>query len=148
MTLVKFKNRPADKLFNNFMDDFFTPFSSMLKDDFVTANFKQFAPVNVIEKEGGYEVEVVAPGMEKEDFKISMDKNLLTITGEKKETAENNNKKYTRREYKYQSFTRSFTIDETIDTEKIDAKYVNGVLTLNLPKKPEVKASAKEINVQ
>ncbi|MBD0366160.1 MAG: Hsp20/alpha crystallin family protein, partial [Flavisolibacter sp.] len=68
--------------------------------------------------------------------------------GEKKETAENNNKKYTRREYKYQSFTRSFTIDETIDTEKIDAKYVNGVLTLNLPKKPEVKASAKEINVQ
>ncbi|MBD0287639.1 MAG: Hsp20/alpha crystallin family protein [Flavisolibacter sp.] len=148
MTLVKFKNRPADKLFNNFMDDFFTPFPSMLKDNLVAANFKQFAPMNVIEKEGGYEVEVVAPGMEKEDFKISMDKNLLTITGEKKETAENNNKKYTRREYKYQSFTRSFTIDETIDTEKIDAKYVNGVLTLNLPKKPEVKASAKEINVQ
>ena len=84
MSLVKFRKSPVQKSFNNFMDDFFTPFSSLLKDDFVTANFKQFAPVNVKEVEGGYKLEEVAPGMKKEAFKISLDRNLLTITAEKK----------------------------------------------------------------
>ena len=148
MTLVKIKNRPTTQSFNNLMIDFFSPFSSILKDDFVTAGFKQFVPVNVKETEGGYELEVVAPGIGKENFKISLDKNLLTIAAEKKNEAENKSEKRLRDEYKYQSFKRVFTVDDTVDTEKIDAKYVNGILTLNLPKKVEVKASAKEINVQ
>ena len=148
MILVKIKNRPTTQSFNNLMIDFFSPFSSILKDDFVTAGFKQFVPVNVKETEGGYELEVVAPGIAKENFKISLDKNLLTIAAEKKNDAENKSEKRLRDEYKYQSFKRVFTVDDTVDTEKIDAKYVNGILTLNLPKKAEVKASAKEINVQ
>ena len=148
MTLVKIKNRPTTQSFNNLMIDFFNPFSSILKDDFVTAGFKQFVPVNVKETEGGYELEVVAPGIGKENFKISLDNNLLTIEAEKKNEAENKSEKRLRDEYKYQYFKRVFTVDDTVDTEKIDAKYVNGILTLNLPKKAEVKASAKEINVK
>ena len=70
MTLIKFKNRSEARTFNNLMNDFFEPFSSMLKDDFVTTNFKQFAPINVIELEDGYKMEIVAPGLEKEDLNL------------------------------------------------------------------------------
>ena len=93
-------------------------------------------------------MEVVAPGFQKEDFKINLDNNTLTISSEKKEETENKDEKYIRKEYKHQSFKRSFTIDETIDAENIAAKYVNGILTLNLAKKQEVKPSIKEISIQ
>jgi HSP20 family protein len=93
-------------------------------------------------------LEVVAPGFQKEDFKINLDNNTLTISAEKKEETENQNEKFIRKEYKQQSFKRSFTIDENVDAENISAKYVNGVLTLNLAKKQEVKPSVKEISIQ
>ena len=148
MTLVNFRNRPVEKNFNNVMDTFFNGFPSVFRDDFATPNFKQFAPVNVKEVENGYQLEIVAPGLEKEDFKIEMDKNILTVSAEKKAETEAKAEKHLRREYKYQSFKRSFTIDENIAAENIDAKYVNGVLLLTLPKKAEVKAAAKQISVQ
>ena len=93
-------------------------------------------------------LEVIAPGFQKEDFKINLDNNTLTISAEKKEEKENQNEKFIRKEYKQQSFKRSFTIDENIDAENISAKYVNGVLTLNLAKKQEVKPQIKEISIQ
>ena len=95
-----------------------------------------------------YQLEVVAPGFEKNDFNINLEKNILTVSAERKNETENKDEKQVRKEYGYHSFKRSFTIDEKIDTEKIEAKYVNGVLTLNLPRKEEVKASAKEIAVK
>ncbi|HEY1113997.1 MAG TPA: Hsp20/alpha crystallin family protein [Chitinophagaceae bacterium] len=147
MTLVKFKQRPVNGDFNNLMDDFFAPFSSILGNDVATSTRPPFVPVNITEAEGGYTLEVVAPGLEKEDFKISLDKNLLTIAAEKKEEGEFTGKSI-RKEYKFQSFNRSFTIDEKIDGEAISAKYVNGVLTLNLPRKAEVKEATKQINIQ
>ncbi len=73
---------------------------------------------------------------------------MLTISAEKKNEVKDENEKQIRSEYSYRSFNRSFTLDEKIDAEKIEAKYLNGVLTLNLPKKAEVKASAKEISIQ
>jgi HSP20 family protein len=148
MTLVKFQNRPLNKSFNNFMDDFFATVPSILHDDFITPNFRSFTPVNIRETENDYVLDVVAPGFQKEDFKINLDNNTLTISAETKDETKNQSEKFIRKEYKQQSFSRSFTIDENIDAESISAKYVNGVLTLNLAKKQEVKPQVKEISIQ
>ena len=148
MTLVKLNSRPLQKSFNNLMDDFFATVPSIFRDDFVTPSFRSFTPVNIKETENDYVLEVVAPGFQKEDFKINLDNNTLTISAEKKEETENQDEKFIRKEYKQQSFSRSFTIDENIDAENISAKYVNGVLTLNLAKKQEVKPQVKEISIQ
>jgi len=91
---------------------------------------------------------VVAPGFEKTDFKVNLEQNVLTVSAEKKEEGKEENKKQIRKEYNYKSFKRSFTIDEKIDAAGIEAQYVNGILTLNLPKKEIVKESAKEINIR
>jgi HSP20 family protein len=148
MTLVTLNNRPMQKSFNNLMDDLFATVPSILGDDFVTPPFRSFTPVNVKETENDYVLEVVAPGFQKEDFKINLDNNTLTVSVETKEESENKNEKFIRKEFKQQSFSRSFTIDKNIDAESISAKYVNGVLTLNLAKKQEVKPSVKEISIQ
>lgn len=147
MTLVRLKNRPTGS-FNNFIDDLFPAMPSLWRDDFTAGSSGQFAPVNIKENEREYILEVIAPGLEKEDFKINLEQNILTVSAEKKAGTENANEKQVRREYKYQPFKRSFTVDETIDAATISAKYVNGILTLNLPKKAEVKEAAKQITIQ
>src|SRR4029078_1345798 len=106
MTLVKFHNKPLNKSFNNFMDDFFATVPSILRDDFITPNFRSFTPVNIKETENDYVLEVVAPGFQREDFKINLDNNTLTISAEKKEETENKNEKLIRNEYKQRSFKR------------------------------------------
>jgi len=148
MTHLKFYNQPVSKSFNSFIDDFFATFPSIYSDGSVTPNVGSFTPVNVKETENDYVLEVVAPGFQKEDFQINLDNNTLTISVEHKEDTENKNEKFIRKEYKRQSFTRSFTVDKNIDAEGIVAKYVNGVLILNLAKKQEVKPSVKEISIQ
>ena len=146
MTQVRFNSHPVRKSFNNLMDDFFATVPSILRDDIVPAG--QNVPVNIKETEKDYELEVIAPGFEKENFKVNLENNILTIEGEKNTEEENNNGKSVRREFKSRSFKRSFTVDDKIDTENISAKYVNGVLTLNLPKKGDVKGSTKQISIQ
>ena len=148
MTLVNFRNRPVSTNFNNVLDTFLAGFPSVFQDDFTTPAFKQIAPANIKETENGYVLELVAPGFDKDDFKVDLEDNLLTISVQKKSEEEMKNEKHLRREYNYQSFKRSFTVDETIDTENIDAKYVNGVLTLTLPKKAELKPATKQIAIQ
>jgi HSP20 family protein len=145
MTLVKLNNRPANGF--NLLDNFFSELPTFFKDDFGT-RAQGFIPVNVKETKDAYQLEVVAPGFEKSDFNINLEKNMLTVSAERKSETDNKDEKQVRREYSYHSFKRSFTIDEKVDSEKIEAKYVNGVLTLNLPRKEEVKASAKEISVK
>ena len=146
MSIVKFKHYPS-KSFNNLMDDFFPQFPSIFRDDFATGSV-QTPPVNISKNESGYKVEVIAPGFNKEEFKINLEKDLLTISVEKKAEEQKNDEKQIRREYQYLSFKRSFTLDEKIDTEKIEAKYENGVLTLNLWNKEEVKTPTKQITIQ
>jgi len=142
MTQVKFNNRPYTTL--NLMEDLFSEMPSLFKNE----SWKNNVPVNIFENENVYRLELVAPGMEKEDFKIGIEKNILTISAERKNQETASNERLIRKEFSQRSFKRSFTIDEKIDTEKIEAKYFNGVLTLNLPKKQEVKASSKEIKIQ
>ncbi len=147
MTLIRVNGKSAYTGFNNLMESFSTPFASLYKQD-PSLGLNHRTPVNIKEIETGYELELVAPGFDKEDFKIKLDKNLLTISGEKKKAGEGNADKYIRKEYTNQVFERSFTVEETIDAENISAKYVNGILTLNLPKKAIVKEEVKQINIQ
>jgi HSP20 family protein len=146
MTYTKFNRKPFEGSFNNFVDNLFTELPVFFKNEFNQTIRKDFVPVNVKETEKSYQLEVVAPGFEKSDFKVNLDQNLLTISGEKKNEVKENEKQI-RKEYSYSSFKRSFTIDEKIDATGIDANYVNGVLILNLPKKEEVKVAATEITI-
>lgn len=147
MNSVKFKHHPAANSFNNLVDDFFPHLSSLLREELPTV-VGHSVPVNISEKKDGYSLEIIAPGFNKDDFRVDLEKNLLTITGEKKPEEGSKNVKSIRKEYKYQSFKRSFTLNEKIDTEKIEGKYENGVLTLNLMNKEEVKTPTKQIVIQ
>ena len=143
MTVVRFKNRPnGAAAFNNLLSDVFPQFPSLYRED-----LRHATPVNIRETENEFLLDVVAPGLNKEGFKISLENNLLTISAEKKEETVNEGEKFVRREYQSQAFKRSFTLDEKIDADGISAQYVNGVLTLNLPKKEEVKPSTKQISI-
>jgi HSP20 family protein len=148
MTNVKFNRKPFEGTFNNLVDDLFTELPLLFKTEFNNVERKGSIPVNVKETDKSYLLEVVAPGFEKTDFKLNLDQNLLTISAEKKQESNEVAPKEIRSEYSYRSFKRSFTIDEKIDATNIDASYVNGVLTLNLPKKEVVKASATEIVIK
>lgn len=147
MTQVKF-NRPFDRNFNSVVDELFGGIPVLFNEGYNSLTKQGFVPVNIKETQAGYLLEVVAPGLEKNDFKVNLDQNILTISAEKKNEIKNETYKQIRREYSYRSFKRSFTIDDKIDATAIDASYVNGVLTLNLPKKAEVKEAAKEISIK
>ncbi|GHB68153.1 Hsp20/alpha crystallin family protein [Persicitalea jodogahamensis] len=140
-------------------------FSKDLMDELFTPTFNGTAPaVNVREDEDGYYIEVAAPGLSKSDFKLNLDHNRLTISAEKRQEDEFDNYedhgnkngeeqkvngeaqkpnrkkgKYTRREFSYSSFQRTFTLPNTVDGEKINATYTDGVLNVDLPKREEAK---------
>ncbi|MGJ1269906.1 MULTISPECIES: Hsp20/alpha crystallin family protein [Sphingobacterium] len=96
--------------------------------------------VNIKENAESFEVEVAAPGMAKGDFKVTLDGNLLTISSAKEEQNEEHKDNYTRREFSYQSFQRSFELQkEVVDQDNIQARYENGMLRLTIPKKEEAK---------
>lgn len=113
--------------------------------DWNNAHFSETATslpaVNIKETDDMFEVEMAAPGMSKEDFQIELNNNLLTISSERrKEHEETDKDRYTRREFSYQSFRRTFTLsNEVVDAEKIKARYENGVLQLEIPKKEEAR---------
>jgi len=148
MTHVKFNRKPFEGTFNNFVDDLFTELPTIFKNDFNVSDRKGSVPVNVKERENSYQLEFIAPGFEKTDFKINYEQDLLTVTGESKSEVKEEKIKQIRTEFNYRSFKRSFTLDDKIDATKIEAAYINGVLQLNLPKKEVVKAAATEIVIK
>jgi HSP20 family protein len=109
---------------------------------------KDSVPVNVKETEKSFQLDVIAPGFDKTDFKVNIEQNILTVSAEKTNEANEESDKQIRKEYIFRSFKRSFTLDEKIDATNIEASYVNGVLRLNLPKKEAVKQSATEIVIK
>ncbi|MEO7263992.1 MAG: Hsp20/alpha crystallin family protein [Ferruginibacter sp.] len=146
MTLVKVNN-PLTKQLDGLMKDFFTEFPSTVSKTF-REDVLHFPPVNIIDKADKYLLELAAPGFEKADFNVKLDENLLTISTEKKVENVTEGEKVIRREFSYKTFKRSFTVDEKIDVDNINAKYENGILSLELPKKQIEKAKPKEINIQ
>ncbi len=126
-------------------------FSSLIDTFFNDSNFKSgtstFVPrVDVVEGEKAYELHVEMPGMNKEDFRIEVKDNRLTVSGERKFHSEKNEKDFHSIETRYGSFSRSFTLPENVDADKINAKYNNGILELNIPK-DEKKALRTTIKV-
>lgn len=102
--------------------------------------------VNIKENPDDFEVEVAAPGMEKQDFEITLEGNMLTISSSKKNQKEESEGNYTRKEFSYQSFQRSFELPkDVVDEEHIVAKYENGVLKLTIPKTENAKKQAPRL---
>ncbi|WP_291046890.1 MULTISPECIES: Hsp20/alpha crystallin family protein [unclassified Empedobacter] len=97
----------------------------------------QFPAVNIKENEDSFEILLAAPGLNKEDFSIEIDENILKISSEFKQNEEVKEEKFSRKEFNFSSFRRAFTLPETINEDKIEASYVNGILQLVLPKKEE-----------
>jgi len=136
--------------FPTFFDDFFKPWNEWFDNDNNFLSRQSRMPsVNITENKDQYNVSLAVPGMKKDDFKIDVEGNILTISCEKDETKEENEKRYTRKEYSYSSFSRSFTLPDEVNREKIDARYEEGLLKISLPRKEEVKKfAAKQIAVQ
>jgi HSP20 family protein len=126
---------------SNLFDDFFTRDLSNWGLTNNSSTQTTIPAVNIRETNDNFEVEMAAPGMNKEDFKVELDGNQLTIYSEKKtEQRDNEENRYSRQEFSYESFQRSFTLPkDVVDVDKIEAHYTNGVLHLTIPKKEEVK---------
>jgi HSP20 family protein len=101
--------------------------------------------VNVIENGDNFRIEVAAPGFDKNDFKVTLDNDHLTIAVEKETEMTDEKDKYTRKEYHFGSFSRSFHLPDTIKGDKIDANYENGILKVNLPKREEAKEQPQRL---
>ena len=129
----------ATPRFSNLFDSFF-------ENEFQNANrrelFKTPALVNVKDTEAAYIIDVAAPGFKKEDISIKVENNLLTVKAEQKTEEEVKEQKFTRKEFNFSSFNRSFTLPKTVDADKIAASYENGILSVTLPKKEEAKPAA------
>ena len=153
MTYVKFNNRPLNKALPN-IDELINEIPVLFNESVSSFLKETSIPVNIKETPNAYILEVVAPGFDKTNFKISLEDNILTISAETRNEPQDKDaktspqEKQIRREYRFRNFKRSFTIDEKIDATTIDASYVNGVLLLNLPKKVEVKPAAKNITIK
>lgn len=145
MTLTKYSNR-FPSLFEHFFDNDLFNWSN---NNFSETN-TTLPSVNVKEDVNGFEVEMAAPGLEKKDFKISLNNSHLTISSEKKnENETKEGQQFTRKEFSYQSFSRSFTLPNTVESDRISAKYENGLLTITIPKKEEAKPKpVKQIEIK
>ncbi|MBC6489416.1 Hsp20/alpha crystallin family protein [Flavihumibacter stibioxidans] len=144
MTFLKVQ-QPA-RPFGSLLDELFQDLPAFRNKEGVPA--VQSVPVNIVETADGYHLELNAPGRIKEDFRISVENDLLTISYEHKEENKSEDLKIIRKEFKYSSFKRSFSLDEKINAENIQAKYENGLLKLYLPKKAEVKQEPRAITIQ
>jgi len=102
---------------------------------------------NIIENEKDFNIELAVPGMSKEDFRINIEDDILSISVERIESEEKEEKNFTRREFRYDGFNRSFSLPEVVNQEKIKADYKNGVLNVMLPKGEETKIKGREIKI-
>ena len=132
MTLIK--RRP---LFTDFFenDRFF--------DSFPKEWINRIPSVNITENSKEFRIEFGAPGLKKEDFKIDVDKNTLTVSSEKEEKKKEENERFTKQEFNYSSFSRSFILPDSVETDDVKAKYEDGVLKIHLAKKEESKNKEK-----
>ena len=148
MTLARITDRMFPTI-PSFIDNFFS--RDMM--DWNNSNFSStnstLPAVNIRENEDSFQIEVAAPGLAKENFKVNLDRNLLTISSEVRHEKEEGDKKYSRHEFSYQSFQRSFTLPEAaVEGDKITAKYADGILYVTLPKREEIKPKpAREIEI-
>lgn len=129
-------------------------FSSLIDDDFFSNFFDEDSKgsvpaVNIFETKDDFRIEVAAPGYKKDEFKIDLDRNVLTISSEREEKKEDEDKKLLRCEYNYRSFSRAFTLPQSANLDKVDAKHENGVLTVIIQKREDAKEKpARQISIK
>ena len=131
-------------------DDFFRPWNEIFRTGDGWGRIMKVPAVNISENKDNYTLSLAVPGLTKKDFKIDVDGNLLTISSEKEESKEQKEEQFTRREYSFSSFSRSFTLPDEVNMDKIDAAYVDGELRVTLPKKEDAKrlSTSKNITVK
>ena len=126
-----------NRIFPGYFNDFWGKESYPV--NYNSLGFKNLPAVNIEEGDNEYVIEVAAPGLEKKDFRIELEKNCLTISSERENNGQEENERYTRREFGYNAFSRSFTLPETVNHEKIEARHRDGILYVHIPKKEEAK---------
>lgn len=146
MSLIKLKTNdssvnPFDTIFNDFFEGEFLPGRK-------NRSFGSMPAANIKETEKSYHIELASPGMKKADFKIEVDEDLLTIRSEKEIDKEENSTRYTKREFNYTSFVRSFRLPEEVDSENISATYEGGILQLEIPKKAVEEKKVRKIDIK
>jgi HSP20 family protein len=131
-------------------EEFFKPWNDWFEKSSLFGKMTTVPPVNIVENEDRYVLSLAVPGMKKDNFKIALEGLMLTISTEKEEEKEETEERFTRREYNFYSFSRSFTLPEDVKPEYIEAKYEDGLLKIVLPRKEEVKlaTATKQIAVQ
>lgn len=141
-------NQPTNQFYNSEFNKFFNPLDTMFPaKSFNNVTYNNIPAVNVREEENAFQIEVAAPGLKKEDFKLSLHENRLTISAKQETNTEEKTEKFSRQEFNYTSFQRTFTLPKNVDGDKIDASYTDGILHVGLPKKEELKPAIKEIAV-
>jgi HSP20 family protein len=146
MTLVKFNNnKGANALLPGFND----VFESIFNDTFFNDRMASRVPaVNISETEEAYYLELAAPGLKKQDFKISLDRHVLNISVEEQKENNTEGKRYSKKEFSYTSFVRSFTLPDLADHNRIEAAFEDGVLTIDIAKKEEAKKASRQIELK
>ena len=148
MTLVRF-NSDNNKKKNALMPGFTDVFDSIFNDTFFSDRLMSRVPAaNISESKDQYHVELAAPGLKKEDFKLSLERDVLSISVEQTAQDIAQERNFNKREFSYSSFVRSFTLPESADENGIEAKYENGVLCINIPKREEAKVKSRQIEIK
>jgi HSP20 family protein len=144
MTLVNFNNRTRNTApyFNNVFDNLFS--DALVKNNTIDKSPR----VNISETEKAYVIDLAAPGLKKEDFQINLKKDTLSVWAEVKTEDKEVVKDFTRKEFEYKSFARSFNLPDTADGDQITAEYKDGILSIVIAKKDDAKLQHKEIKVQ
>ena len=145
MTLVKFNNNRNQSLLPGFNDVFDSIFNDTFFNDRMVA---RVPAANISESENNFHVELAAPGLKKEDFKLSLDRNVLNISVEQRREDNNDQKNYSKREYSYSSWVRSFTLPESANADNIEASYTDGVLKIDIAKREEAKLVRRQIEIK
>lgn len=144
-SIAKFRPFPSTKFFpNGLFDEFFNRSIG----DFIGSDVLMNQPaVNILETATAFELEFAAPGFDKPDFSLNLEDGYLTVAAQRENKQEENNERYTRREFRFDSFKKSFKIPETVNQDAVTAVYKNGVLQVTLPKKEEATTVVKTIEI-
>lgn len=146
MSLIKFNNGTRNNGLSTGVNDIF---ESIFNDSFFSDRMMSRVPaVNVSETADQYVIEMAAPGLSKDEFKINLERNLLTVSAEQQTRSEESNKRYNKREFNFTSFVRSFALPESADDAQIEAEYRDGILHIAVAKKEEAKVTSRQIEIK
>lgn len=143
MTIIRRVNNDYP-VFQNWLEDIFAPVQN-----YSNGRIRSSVPaVNIAEDENKFEIEFAVPGLSKSDFSVNLENNVLTVKSEREDDKQETTSNYTRKEFSYSAFQRSFTLPDSVDGEKVRAEYKDGILSIEIPKKEEAKVKPpREIEI-